>query len=179
MTFHGEGNEAPGARAGDVNVKISIKDHPTFVRKGADLYMAKKITLLEALTGANFKIRHLDGTEVTIASSPTDVIGPKTIKVVQGKGMPFYQDSISHGNLIIQFDVEFPTSGSIKKEHREVLKGILPGPKVKEAPGMDYCLMEDFDESMQNNSHEGGRGNPYAQEEEDARGGQRVGCGAQ
>jgi DnaJ family protein A protein 2 len=37
--------------AGDVYVRIKIKKHQTFERRGADLIHVKKITLLEALTG--------------------------------------------------------------------------------------------------------------------------------
>jgi len=48
--------------AGDLYVRIMIKKHPTFTRKGADLFIEKKISLLEALTGYNFEIKHLDGT---------------------------------------------------------------------------------------------------------------------
>jgi len=42
--------------AGDVHVRIKIENHKTFTRKGADLFMNHKITLLEALTGTNFCI---------------------------------------------------------------------------------------------------------------------------
>jgi DnaJ-class molecular chaperone len=31
-----------------------------FARKGADLFLEKKISLLEALTGFNFELKHLD-----------------------------------------------------------------------------------------------------------------------
>jgi len=55
ILFAGEGNEVPGAMAGDLHVIVSIKAHPIFIRKGADLYMKKKISLIEALAGVNFK----------------------------------------------------------------------------------------------------------------------------
>jgi DnaJ-class molecular chaperone len=42
--------------------------------------------------------------------------------------MPFYGDSMSRGNLIIQFDVECPKGEQLKKEAREQLKKLLPGP---------------------------------------------------
>jgi DnaJ family protein A protein 2 len=47
--------------AGDVYVRILIEKHKVFLRLGADLFIEKKITLLEALTGTNFTIKHLDG----------------------------------------------------------------------------------------------------------------------
>jgi DnaJ family protein A protein 2 len=50
--------------AGDLYVRIKIKKHSIFTRKGADLFIEKKITLLEGLTGFNFSITHLDGTQL-------------------------------------------------------------------------------------------------------------------
>ena len=40
---------------------IKIKEHKIFKRKGADLFMDKEITLLDALTGVDFCLTHLDG----------------------------------------------------------------------------------------------------------------------
>jgi DnaJ family protein A protein 2 len=91
--------------AGDLYVRTMIKKHPTFTRKGADLYIDKKITLLEALTGYNFEIKHLDGTVITISTPPKDIIAHNDIKVVKNKGMPFYKDSFGFGNLYVKFDV--------------------------------------------------------------------------
>jgi DnaJ family protein A protein 2 len=60
---------------GDLYVRIKIEKHKTFVRKGADLFIDKKITLLEALTGMNFDITQLDGTKLKCATMPGEVIG--------------------------------------------------------------------------------------------------------
>lgn len=35
------------------------------------------------------------------------------MKTVKGLGMPFYHDAMSHGNLYIDFIVNFPKKGSI------------------------------------------------------------------
>lgn len=52
--YTGESDEAPGIMAGDLYVRILIDKHKTYTRKGADLFLEKKITLCEALTGFNF-----------------------------------------------------------------------------------------------------------------------------
>merc|ERR1711862_12017 len=177
ILFPGEGNEVPGAMPGDLHVKVSIKEHPVFTRRGADLEMTKKISLLEALTGLNFKLKHLDGTEYTICTAPTEIIGHGAQKVVKERGMPFYQDSMSCGNLIIKFDIEFPKSGSLKKEQIEGLKKLLPGPKVPPVPS-EYDLLEDFHEHMRNENPEGGKRRDY-DDDDDQRGTHRVECGNQ
>jgi DnaJ homolog subfamily A member 2 len=40
--------------AGDLYVRVRIAKHKDFERKGADLFMERKITLVEALTGLQF-----------------------------------------------------------------------------------------------------------------------------
>ena len=113
------------------------------------------------------------------------------MKVIQGKGMPFYGDAMSHGNLIIQFEVEFPKAEQIKKEAREQLKKLLPGPKINPPP-QTYEMLEDFHDSMRNESAEGGKKNfmnfvkklghrHRGHDDEDGmpHGGQRVECGTQ
>jgi len=103
ITLHSEGDEAPGLLAGDICFIVTIKDHPIFYRIGADLVMKKKISLLEALTGFHFTIEHLDHSKLTIATAPGEVISDGNKKTLKNKGMPFFHDNISHGNLIIDF----------------------------------------------------------------------------
>ena len=54
--------------------RVTIEDHKIFTRKGADIYMEKKISLLEALTGFNFEIKLLDNSKVKISTLPGEVI---------------------------------------------------------------------------------------------------------
>lgn len=110
----GEAHEAPGVMAGDLHVRFSIQKHRVFERKGADLFMTKKISLLEALTGFTFAVEHLDGRSIKVATMPGEVVGHKQSKMIRNFGMPFYQDEMGHGNLFIEFDVEFPKKGSLK-----------------------------------------------------------------
>jgi hypothetical protein len=59
--------------------------------------------------------------------------------------MPFFKDSMSHGNLIIEFKVDMPKRGELTKEQLEALALILPG-KVNPRPAdNNYEMLEDFD----------------------------------
>lgn len=71
--------------------------------------MEKKITLLEALTGVDFSITHLDGRKIKIANKPGEIIKPEALKTLENLGMPFHKKVYMFGNLIIQFKIEFPT----------------------------------------------------------------------
>ena len=90
-TKHGEGDEIPEAEAGDVIVVLEEKKHKTFQRKGADLFMEKEITLLEALTGLDFVLTHLDGRKIRIKNTLGEVIKPDSKFTVENLGMPFHK----------------------------------------------------------------------------------------
>jgi DnaJ family protein A protein 2 len=51
----------------------------------------KDITLVEALTGVDFVITHLDGRKIRIRNKPGEVIKPDDIKTVENHGMPFHK----------------------------------------------------------------------------------------
>jgi len=72
-----------------------------FQRRGADLVIIKKVTLLEALTGITMEIKHLDGSKHIIATAPGDILSNMQLKTIKGLGMPFYKDAMSHGNLYV------------------------------------------------------------------------------
>ena len=108
-TKHGEGDEVPEAEAGDVIVVLTEKKHKLFKRKGADLFMEKEITLIEALTGLDFVLTHLDARKIRIRNTPGEVIKPDSLFTVENLGMPFHKRSYQHGNLIIQFKIKFPS----------------------------------------------------------------------
>jgi DnaJ-class molecular chaperone len=42
--------------------------------------------------------------------------------------MPYYKDAMSHGNLYIEFEVEYPKKNTINSEKVQVLRNILNTP---------------------------------------------------
>lgn len=107
-TISGEGDCVPDVDPGDVIVVVGVRKNKIFTRKGADLYMDKKITLLEALTGVNFTIMHLDGRIIRITNPSGSVIKPNDTMTCEDLGMPFHKTPYKFGNLFITFTVEFP-----------------------------------------------------------------------
>lgn len=99
---------------GDVIIVAQEQPHKKFKRKGADLLMEKQISLLEALTGVDFVMTHLDGTKIRIKNEPGDVIKPDDLKTIFGKGLPFHKKSFENGNLYVIFKVSFPDSLTLK-----------------------------------------------------------------
>lgn len=108
QVLHGEADDLPDMEPGDVVCIIYESGHKTFKRKGADLVINKEISLLEALTGVDFVITHLDGRKIRIKNNIGDVIKPDDIKTVVGQGMPLYRKSYEFGNLFVKFSIIFP-----------------------------------------------------------------------
>jgi len=108
--LHGKGHQVPDADVedGDLIIVVQLKKHAQFKRKGADLFLTKEITLLQALTGVDISIKHLDGRNVRIQTSPGQIIEPDSTMTASGLGMPFHKRAFVFGNLFIKFDVKFP-----------------------------------------------------------------------
>lgn len=125
ITLSGEGDELPDCLAGDVIFIVAIQKHPVFTRVGADLFIRKKISLLDALTGFEFTIKHLDGTFHLITLIKNEVLSDQESKIVRELGMPFFKNPMGHGNLIVQFEVVMPPRESIGKDKYEALAQVI------------------------------------------------------
>ena len=189
---HGEGDEVPEVEPGDVIVQIKEKKHKMFLRKGADLFMEKEITLIEALTGLDFILVHLDGRRVRIRNKPGEIICPDQLMTVENLGMPFHKRTYQMGNLIIQFKIKFPTTVDAKAVtllHEALDAGSKSGKNAQQTKGAkpaqeevaETCELKPFEETHRNTHHRGGQGGHDSDDEENEDGhpqGQRVGCQA-
>lgn len=132
--FHGEADEHHDKEAGDVVFIVSEQKHATFKRRGADLLMNKEITLLEAITGVDFEITHLDGTKFRVMSAGGEVIKPDQIMCIEEKGMPFHKKSWNFGNLFIMFKIIFPDKVTL--EQKSIAKACFMGMEHQKEPDM-------------------------------------------
>jgi len=114
LTILNAGNEYPNKKRGTVYLKIQeskkkaiIANYPSYIRKGNDLYVTQKINLSDALAGHQFELKLLDERMITIQT--TSVIIPGQIKKIPGYGMPIRNRPNKKGNLIIKFEVYFPS----------------------------------------------------------------------
>ena len=64
--------------------------------------------MLDALTGVDFVITHLDGRTIRIKNKQGDTIKPGQVMTCEGLGLPFHKTSYEFGNLFITFNVKFP-----------------------------------------------------------------------
>jgi len=137
----------------------------------------KKITLLEALSGYEFLVTHLDDRAILVRSSAGDITKHGDIRVVPNEGMPLQKNPFQKGNLFIRFVVEWPTSGSLTPTHIELLsKALPPKPELRNVPmDVEEVTTEPFDEVRHNQTNHqqgyGGRGEAYDEDEQQPQGG--------
>ncbi|CAO4365427.1 unnamed protein product [Caenorhabditis nigoni] len=107
ITFPKEGDQHPNRTPADIVFVIKDKPHPKFKREGSDIKRVEKISLKSALTGVEMNIPTLDGADYRLVLN--EVIKPGTTRRLTGKGLPNPKSPTHRGDLIIEFDVEFPT----------------------------------------------------------------------
>lgn len=83
--------------------------------------MRKNISLVEALTGFEFNMKHLDGQTHNVSLMKNETVSDTEKKTVRGLGMPFYKDTSNYGNLIIEINVVMPKKGTLTKQQVEGL----------------------------------------------------------
>lgn len=150
ITFSGEGDQEPGLEPGDIIIVLDQKDHAVFTRRGEDLFMHMEIELVEALCGFQKPIVTLDNRTIVITSHPGQIVKHGDVKCVLNEGMPFYRRPYEKGRLIVEFQVNFPSSGFIPTDKLPVLESLLPARKaVEETEDMEQAELMDFDPSQQ------------------------------
>ncbi len=71
------------------------------------------------------EVEHLDGKKHIIATAPGEILVNKELKTIKKLGMPFYKDAMGHGNLYIEFFVDFPKKNQLTKDKTDKIRSIL------------------------------------------------------
>lgn len=142
LEFRGRGDEHWELARGDLTVVVRQRDHPVFTRKGNDLLMKQRVSLIEALTGFRFVVDRF-GVETTVESPPDAVVAHGDRKIVSGLGMPLFRNQNAFGNLVIEFEVEFPSLPN--PELLQILGPILPKPVLPDPkPTKNSYVIKDY-----------------------------------
>ncbi|KAM9352068.1 dnaJ homolog subfamily A member 4 [Symphorus nematophorus] len=169
ITFHGEGDQEPGLEPGDVVIVLDQKEHPVYQRQGDDLIMKMNIKLADALCGFKKTIQTLDNRMLIISSQPGEVIKHGDVKSVQNEGMPLHRSPFEKGQLIIQFQVEFPEKHWLPEHLMFQLERLLPPREdVMVTDDMEEVDLCEVDERSQGRSYSG---EAYEEDEDGPRGG--------
>jgi len=172
IPFRGYADEEPGIEPGDVVFVLREAEHDVFTRKGNELLMKMKISLSEALTGFSRKVKTLDNREIAITMTPGGFVQHEGVKVAMGEGMPIYRNPFEKGNLIVQFEVEYPSPEWFSiQENRDAIEKLLP-PKQEQVTtmhDMEEAMLCDFEPERHQTrgGRGGGRGGAAYDEDDD------------
>jgi molecular chaperone DnaJ len=123
---------ARGGVPGDLYVSVRVQADARFERHGDDLLHRHRIALTQAALGTELEIETLDGTEPIVVAPGTQ---PGAVLRIRGRGMPSLRTG-RRGDLIIQLDVDVPTSLSAEEAELLVQFAELRGESVTSPKGL-------------------------------------------
>lgn len=106
-----------GGKAGDLYVRILIRRHPIYSRKGDDLYVSLPITFSQAALGDEIELLTLERAKIVLKIPPGTESGK--ILRISGKGIPHFS-GYGRGNLYVELIVETPKK--LTKKQKELLE---------------------------------------------------------
>jgi molecular chaperone DnaJ len=106
-----------GGKSGDLYIRIVIKEHPVFQRKGDDLFLDATVSFSQAALGGEIEVSTLDGKGIVLKVPP----GTESGKVLRlsGKGIPHFQ-GYGQGNLYVKLLIRTPKN--LTKHQKELLE---------------------------------------------------------
>lgn len=103
----GKGGEgANGGPNGDFFLRIHVKPHPLFEKRGDDLYLILSLEVQDAVVGKVEEIHTLGGGSVKLRIPPETENG-KAFRL-KGQGMPLYDKAGDHGDLYVTVGLRLP-----------------------------------------------------------------------
>jgi len=135
LVAQGQGHVLPGLAAGDAVLVCVVQDNGRFLRKGDDLLAEQRVPIQVALCGGAFELAHLNGNTVNICVPRGCVLGPGCVKCVPGEGFPKRHNPHLRGDLVLRFQVDFPTS--LSEDVADRLHHAFTGAGAQFSAGMD------------------------------------------
>ncbi len=128
LRLEGEGEELAGGVAGDLYIILREEDHPTYERRGADLFAPLRIGLLRAVEGGDAELPGPDGEPISVRLE--EGVQSGTVKVLKGKGLPVLGRPGLRGSLYLQVWVATPEG--LNREQKRALRKVVSGLPVCE-----------------------------------------------
>jgi DnaJ-class molecular chaperone len=111
IRLKGQGETAPGHKAGDLLITLNIAPHPFFKIDGSDLRLDLPITLYEAVLGGKVRVPTLTG--AVELSIPKNTSSGRTFRL-KGKGLPKPAGAV--GDLFVTTRIMLPDGNDSELE---------------------------------------------------------------
>ena len=108
-----------GAASGDLFLRVKIRPHPVFERKGDDLYVKVPIPATVAVLGGEAQVPTISG---SVRLKVPETTQPGQIFRLKGHGMPLVGKADAKGDLYATADVQLPRS--LTKDQRQAWEQI-------------------------------------------------------
>jgi len=117
----GEGEAgAGGGRAGDLYLRVQMRPHPQFERRGRDLHMRIPVAVTTAVLGGEADVPTLAGTHLRLKIPATTQNGQ--VFRLKGHGMPAVGKPDDRGDLFAAVDIQVPREVTPEqRKHYEAL----------------------------------------------------------
>jgi len=106
-----------GGRPGSLYVRVFVKQHPVFERRGDDLYLVKEVTYSQAVLGDEIEIPTLESKEI-ILKVPQGTQSGKILKI-SGRGITHF-GSYGRGSMYVELIVKTPQK--VSREQKKILE---------------------------------------------------------
>jgi len=104
-------------KSGDLYIRIFVKPHPVFKRKGDDLYLSLPISFTQAALGDEVEVPTLEGKKILL-KVPAGTESGKILRI-SGKGIPHFS-GFGRGNMYVELVVKTPKK--LTKKQKELLE---------------------------------------------------------
>ena len=104
-------------KSGDLYIRIMIKKHPLFVRKGDDLFFKQEISFSQAVMGDEIEVSVLEGTRILL-KIPEGTKSGEVLRV-KGKGIPHFS-GLGRGDMYVEFDIQVPKK--LSRQQKELFE---------------------------------------------------------
>ena len=97
---------AGGGPAGDLYLRVSVRPHPRFERRGDDLYATIQVPLTTMVLGGEAAVPSLEGRALTV-TIPAETPNGRTLRL-RGQGMPRLRRPQERGDLYVRCEALLP-----------------------------------------------------------------------
>jgi DnaJ-class molecular chaperone len=117
------------APAGNLNIFVSLVEHPVFKCDGNNLRIDRTIDLTEALLGTNFTVIGIDKAEIPVTVD--SCVQPGDIITVKGAGLGGANGK-ARGDLLVKINIKM--TDSLSDKAKKLVKELADEMKKKQEP---------------------------------------------
>ncbi len=106
-----------GGKAGDLYVRVYVKKHPLFMRKGDDVYVTREIAYSQAVLGGEIELPTLEKKDILV-KVPAGTESGKILRISE-KGIQHF-GSYGRGNMYVELIIKMPKK--LSREQKKLLE---------------------------------------------------------